>query len=92
MRGLVSLQALAALALFLRVDVVATTEAASEGLTEFLHSMSYQALNNENDDILLEFDWLTELRIGGCYLGSGKRGSLLVSKTVSFSFFFFLSF
>ena len=58
-----SLQALAALALFLGSDIITTTEAASEALTEFLHNMSYQALNNENDNILREFDWLAELII-----------------------------
>ena len=58
-----SLQALAALALFLRGDNIATTEVASQALMKFLHSMSYQALNNENDNILLKFDWLTELKI-----------------------------
>ena len=62
-RGLVSPQALAALALFSVDDIITTTEAASETLTEFLHNMSYQALKNGNDDILLEFDWLTELKI-----------------------------
>ena len=62
-RGLGSLQALAELALFLGGDIIITTEAATEALTEFLHNMSYQALNNENDNILLEFDWLTELKI-----------------------------
>ena len=58
-----SLQALAALALFLGSDIITTTEVASEALTKFLHNMPYQALNNENDDILLEFDWLAELKI-----------------------------
>ena len=52
----VSLQALAALALFSGGDIITTTEAASVALTEFSHNMSYQALNNENDDILLEFN------------------------------------
>ena len=80
-RVLVSLQALAALALFLGGDIITTTEAASEALMEFLHNMSYQALNNENDDILIEFDWLTELKIEIINRCLGKNlGSLKINQ------------
>ena len=31
-------------------------------MTEFLHSMSHQAINRENDEILFKFDKLSELK------------------------------
>ena len=55
-RGLVSIQALAALSLFLFGG--ANINVATEATTEVLHEMFYQALNRENDKILLEFDKL----------------------------------
>ena len=59
-RGLVSIQALAALSLFLGGD--ANVDVATEAMTEFLRNMSHQALNRENHEILLEFDKLSELK------------------------------
>ena len=59
-RGLVSIQALAALSLFLGGD--ANVDVATKAMTEFLCNMSHQALNRENDKILLEFDKLSELK------------------------------
>ena len=56
-RGLVSIQALAALSLYLGGDE--NTDIATEALTEFLY-MSHQVLNVENDDVLLKF---TELQL-----------------------------
>ena len=57
-RGLVSIQALAALSLYLSGDE--NTDVVTEPLTEFLHSMSLQGLNVENDTVLLKF---TELHL-----------------------------
>ena len=59
-RGLVSIQALAALSLFLGGD--ANVDVATEAMTEFLRNMSHQVLNRENDEISLEFDKLSELK------------------------------
>ena len=57
-RGLVSIQALAALSVYLEGNE--NTDVATEALTEFLHDMSHQALNVENDNFLLKF---TELHL-----------------------------
>ena len=56
--GLVSVQALAALTLYLGGDE--NTDIATEVLIEFFHNMSHQALNVETDDVLLKF---TELHL-----------------------------
>ena len=53
-RGLVSIQDLAALSLFLGGDT--NVDVATEAMTRFLCNMSHPALNRENDEILLEFD------------------------------------
>ena len=52
-RGFVLVQALAALSLYLGGDE--NIDVATEVLTEFLHNMSHQALNGENDEVLLKF-------------------------------------
>ena len=59
-RRLVSIQDLAALSLFLGGD--ANFDVATEAMTKFLRNMSHQALNKENDEILLKFDRLSELK------------------------------
>ena len=51
-RGLVSLQALAALSLYLGGDK--NIDVATKVLTEFLHNMSLKALNDK-DEVLLKF-------------------------------------
>ena len=56
-RGLLSLQTLAALSIFF----VGDTDIATDAMTEVLHSMSHQALNRENDNILIEFDRIADL-------------------------------
>ena len=54
---LVSIQALAALNLYLRVNA----DVSRQALTEFLHNMSHQALNKDNDNTFIQFDRTTEL-------------------------------
>ena len=56
-RGLVSVQVLTALNIFLGGD----TELSGKTMTEFLHNMSMQALNRENDSIFLDFEHITNL-------------------------------
>ena len=57
-RGLVSIQVLAVLSIYLGGDE--NSGIATEAVTEFLHNMSHQELNVENDDALLKF---TELQL-----------------------------
>ena len=56
-KGLVSVQVLAALNIHLGSDI----ELPRKTMTEFLHNMSMQALNRENDNILLDFENVTNL-------------------------------
>ena len=56
-KGLVSVQALAALNIHLGGD----TKLSRKTMTEFLHNMSMQALNRENDSILLDFEKIIDL-------------------------------
>ena len=56
---LVSIQALAALNLYLRVNA----DVSRQALTEFLHNMSHQALNKDNDNVFIQFDRTAELII-----------------------------
>ena len=51
-KGLVSIQALAALNLHLGSNKIISKNA----LTEFLHNLTFQALSKENDDTYLSFD------------------------------------
>ena len=59
MRGLVSIQALAALNIYLGGNA----EISRQALTEFLHNMSHQALNKDNDNVFIQFDRTAELII-----------------------------
>ena len=59
MRGLVSIQALAALNIYLGGNA----EISRQALTEFLHNMSHQALNKDSDNIFIQFDRTAELII-----------------------------
>ena len=52
-----SVQVLAALNIFLGGD----TELSRKTMTEFLHNMSMQALNRENNGIFLDFEHITNL-------------------------------
>ena len=52
-----SVQVLAALNIFLGGD----TELSGKTMTEFLHNMSMQALNRQNDSIFLDFEHITNL-------------------------------
>ena len=52
MHGLVSIQALAALNIYLG----GKAEISRQALTEFLHNMSHQALNKDNDNIFIQVD------------------------------------
>ena len=56
---LVSIQALAALNLYLSVNA----DVSRQALTEFLHNMSHQALNKDNDNVFIQFDRTAELII-----------------------------
>ena len=56
-KGLVSVQVLASLNTHLGGD----TELSRKTMTEFLHNMSMQALNREDDNILLDFENITDL-------------------------------
>ena len=58
-RGLVSIQALAALNIYYGGSV----EISRQALTEFLHKMSHQALNKDNDNVFIQFDRTAELII-----------------------------
>ena len=58
-RGLVSIQALATLNIYLGGNA----EISRQALTEFLHNMSRQALNKDNDNIFIQFDRTAELII-----------------------------
>ena len=49
MRGLVSIQALAALNIYLG----GKAEISRQTLTEFLHNISHQTLNKDNDNIFM---------------------------------------
>ena len=59
MRGLVSIQALATLNIYLGGNA----EISRQALTEFLHNMSHQALNKDNDNVFIQFDRTAELII-----------------------------
>ena len=59
MRGLVSIQALAALNIYLG----GKAEISRQTLTEFLHNISHQTLNKDNDNIFMQFDRMAELMI-----------------------------
>ena len=59
MRGLVLIQALGTLNIYLGGNA----EISRQALTEFLHNMSHQALNKDNDNIFIEFDRTDELII-----------------------------
>ena len=59
MRGLVSIQALAALHVYL----CGNAEISRQALTDFLHNMSHQALNKDNNNIFIQFDRTAELII-----------------------------
>ena len=56
-KGLVSVQVLAALNIYLGSNV----EHSRETMTEFLHNLSMQALNRENGNILLNFEMIADL-------------------------------
>ena len=56
-KGLVSVQVLAALNIHLGSDI----ELSRKTMTEFLQNMSMQALNREDDNILLDFENITDL-------------------------------
>ena len=56
-KGLVSVQVLVALNIFLGRD----TELSRKTTTEILHSMSMQALKRKNDGIFLDFEHITNL-------------------------------
>ena len=58
-RGLVLIQALAALNIYLGGNA----EISRQALTEFLHNMSHQALNKDNDNVFIQFDRTAELII-----------------------------
>ena len=58
-RGLVSIQALATLNIYLGGNA----EISRQALTEFLHNMSHQALNKDNDNVFIQFDRTAELII-----------------------------
>ena len=51
-KGLVSVQVLAGL----NIHLGGAIELSRKTMTEFLHNMSMQALNRENDNILLDFE------------------------------------
>ena len=79
-RGLVSLQALAALSIFFEGD----TEIATDAMTECLHNISHQALDKENYNILIEFDRtahliteLIDLRLGKNHVSLDLNGKSL---------------
>ena len=59
MQMLVSIQALAAL----NINYGGSAKISRQALTEFLHNMSHQALNKDNDNIFIEFDRTDELII-----------------------------
>ena len=59
MRGLVSIQALATLNIYLGGNA----EISRQALTEFLHNMSHQVLNKDNDNVFIHFDRMAELII-----------------------------
>ena len=59
MRGLVSVQALASLNTYLGGNA----EISRQTLTEFLHNMSHQVLNKDNDNVFIHFDRMAELII-----------------------------
>ena len=56
-KGLVSVQVLAGL----NIHLGGAIELSRKTMTEFLHNMSMQALNRENDNILLDFENVTNL-------------------------------
>ena len=57
--GLVSIQALAALNIYLGVNA----DISRQALAEFLHNMSHQALNKDSDNIFIQLDRRAELII-----------------------------
>ena len=59
MRGLVSIQASAALNIYLG----GKAEISRQASTEFLHNMSHQTLNKDNDNIFMQVDRMAELII-----------------------------
>ena len=56
-RGLVAIQAIAALNIYF----VGRLETSKQALAEFLHNMSHQVLNKDNDLIFIEFDRTADL-------------------------------
>ena len=58
-RGLVLIQALTALNIYYG----GSAEISRQALTEFLHNMSHQALNKDNDNVFIQFDRIAELII-----------------------------
>ena len=58
-RALVAIQAIAALNIYFGGRL----ETSKQALAEFLHNMSHQALNKDNDLIFIQFDRTTELII-----------------------------
>ena len=78
-RDLVSIQALAALNIHLGGDKTISKNA----LSEFLHNLSFQALNKETDDIYLNFDNGNELVIDILkWLAKKNNKSIAVAKNV----------
>ena len=59
-RGLVSIQVLVALNIYLGENAE-ISESLSEALTEFLHNISHQALNKDNNNIFIQFHRTGEL-------------------------------
>ena len=55
--GLVSIQALAALNIYYGESI----EKSRNALTEYLHNMSHQALNKDNDDVFIQCDYTAAL-------------------------------
>ena len=58
-RGLVAIQAIAALNIYFGGRL----ETSKQALAEFLHNMSHQALNKDNDLIFIQFDGTADLII-----------------------------
>ena len=79
-RGLVSVQALAALNTYLGGNA----EISRQALTEFLHNMSHQVLNKDNDNVFIHFDRMAELIIEliSVFLGRINK-SLNIAKIIN---------
>ena len=80
MRGLVSIQALATLNIYLGGNA----EISRQALTEFLHNMSHQVLNKDNDNVFIHFDRMAELIIEliSVFLGRINK-SLNIAKIIN---------